>query len=188
MPKFRACAGMQAPGYTAIRVTRLAAQQCTGCPCATRRDTVYNITDWVAAYPGSEVILEAAGGSIDPYWGIFTIHNTACIYELLEQYRIRFVHSDDLINSKPTVHETEDPFQHNLPRDSKLRIITAKPCNVKRLMTHRAAPSPRTSLFMCGTTCGCLRLWTKNSTSRSSCLMVLPNIRRCKISVTNSSL
>ncbi|KAF4637538.1 hypothetical protein G7Y89_g535 [Cudoniella acicularis] len=103
----------------------------SGSPWVTRGDKVYNITDWVAAHPGGEVILEAAGGSIDPYWDIFTIHKTAHIYEILEQYRIGFVHSDDLVDGKPVVQEIEDPFQHDPLRSSRLRTITAKPCNAE---------------------------------------------------------
>ncbi|KAH6680877.1 Oxidoreductase, molybdopterin-binding domain-containing protein [Halenospora varia] len=103
----------------------------SGSPWVTRGDKVYNITDWVAAHPGGEVILEAAGGSIDPYWDIFTIHKTAYIYEILEQYRIGFVHSDDLVDGKPAVQEIEDPFQHDPLRSSRLRTITAKPCNAE---------------------------------------------------------
>jgi sulfite oxidase len=103
----------------------------SGSPWVTRGDKVYDITDWVAAHPGGEVILEAAGGSIDPYWDIFTIHKTAYIYEIPEQYRIGFVHSDDLVDGKPAVQEIEDPFQHDPPRDSRLRTITVKPCNVE---------------------------------------------------------
>jgi sulfite oxidase len=28
---------------------------------------VYDITDWIAGHPGGEVILRAAGGSVEPY-------------------------------------------------------------------------------------------------------------------------
>src|SRR5947207_5368689 len=39
-----------------------------------RGTKVYDITDWVPAHPGGEVILRAAGGTIDKYWDIFSIH------------------------------------------------------------------------------------------------------------------
>jgi sulfite oxidase len=100
-------------------------------PWVTHDDKVYNITDWVAAHPGGDVILEAAGGSIDQYWDIFTIHKTAYIYEILEQYKIGFIHADDLVNGKPAVEEIEDPFQNDPQRSSRLRTITAKPCNAE---------------------------------------------------------
>ena len=103
----------------------------SGNPWITSGDKVYDITDWIDAHPGGKVILEAAGGSIDPYWDIFTIHKTPYIYEILEQYRIGFIHSDDLVDGKPAVQEIEDPFQKDPPRSSRLRTITAKPYNAE---------------------------------------------------------
>ena len=49
-----------------------------------RGDRVYDITDWVPNRPGGEVILRAAGGSLDPYWDIFTIHQKQDVYDVLE--------------------------------------------------------------------------------------------------------
>jgi Cytochrome b5-like Heme/Steroid binding domain len=36
-------------------------------PWVIRGNNVYDITEWVAGHPGGEVILRAAGGSVDPY-------------------------------------------------------------------------------------------------------------------------
>ncbi|KAK1091706.1 hypothetical protein LTR48_005756 [Friedmanniomyces endolithicus] len=49
-----------------------------------RGDKVYDITDWVPNHPGGEVILRAAGGSLEPYWNIFTIHQKQEVYDVLE--------------------------------------------------------------------------------------------------------
>jgi sulfite oxidase len=103
----------------------------SGSPWVTRGDKVYDITDWVAAHPGGDVILQAAGGSIDQYWDIFTIHKTLYIYEILVQYKIGFVDVKDLVDGKPAVQDIEDPFSQDPTRDSRLRIITAKPCNAE---------------------------------------------------------
>ncbi|KAK2068151.1 hypothetical protein P8C59_002810 [Phyllachora maydis] len=35
-------------------------------PWVTHEDKVYDITDWVAAHPGGDVILRAAGGALEP--------------------------------------------------------------------------------------------------------------------------
>jgi cytochrome b involved in lipid metabolism len=53
-----------------------------------RGDRVYDITDWVPNHPGGDVILRAVGGSVEPYWNIFTIHRNKDVYEILEQYFI----------------------------------------------------------------------------------------------------
>jgi sulfite oxidase len=36
-------------------------------PWVIRGNNVYDITDWIAGHPGGEVILRAAGGSVEPY-------------------------------------------------------------------------------------------------------------------------
>jgi sulfite oxidase len=103
----------------------------SGSPWVTHEDKVYDITDWVAAHPGGDVILRAAGGSIDPYWNIFTIHKTPYIYEILDQYKIGFIDAADLVDGKPAAQEIEDPFQDDPSRDPKLITITPKPRNAE---------------------------------------------------------
>ena len=100
-------------------------------PWVTRGDKVYDITDWVKAHPGGEVILRAAGGSIDPYWDIFSIHKTQYVYDILDQYLIGLVHSDDLINGEPARDQIEDPFANDPRRDARLIALTAKPQNAE---------------------------------------------------------
>jgi sulfite oxidase len=97
----------------------------------TYEDKVYNITDWVAAHPGGDVILRAAGGSIDPYWDIFTIHKAAHVYEILAQYLIGYIDAADLVNGKPAAEEIEDPFEQDPERDPRLITHTAKPRNAE---------------------------------------------------------
>ncbi|KAI8947873.1 Oxidoreductase, molybdopterin-binding domain-containing protein [Xylaria longipes] len=94
-------------------------------------DKVYDITDWVGAHPGGEVILRAAGGSIEPYWDIFAIHKSQYVRDILEQYVVGKVHSDDLENGRPLQNAIEDPFITDPKRDTRLRQITQKPCNAE---------------------------------------------------------
>ncbi|KAI0547009.1 Oxidoreductase, molybdopterin-binding domain-containing protein [Xylaria curta] len=94
-------------------------------------DKVYDITDWVGAHPGGEVILRAAGGSIEPYWDIFAIHKSQYVRDILEQYVVGKVHSDDLENGRPLQNAIEDPFISDPKRDTRLRQITEKPCNAE---------------------------------------------------------
>ena len=100
-------------------------------PWVTSGDKVYNITDWIAAHPGGDVILRAAGGSIDPYWDIFTIHKAPHVYEILSQYLIGYVDAVDLVDGKPSAESIEDPFDRDPVRDKRLVTHTAKPRNAE---------------------------------------------------------
>lgn len=103
-------------------------------PWVTYADKVYDITDWVGAHPGGDVILRAAGGPIEPYWDIFTIHkNSPYVRDILEQYCVGYIHMDDLdrATKKPKMDEIEDPFAQDPERDSRLVTHTAKPRNAE---------------------------------------------------------
>lgn len=79
-------------------------------PWVTRGRSVYDITDWVGAHPGGEVILRAAGGSIDPYWNILTIHKRQDVYDILEQYKCGEIDDLDLVDGEMLAQFIEDPF------------------------------------------------------------------------------
>ncbi|KAI1400268.1 Oxidoreductase, molybdopterin-binding domain-containing protein [Hypoxylon fuscum] len=100
-------------------------------PWVIYEDKVYDITDWIPAHPGGEVILRAAGGSIEPYWDIFSIHKSAYVREILDQYVVGKVHPDDLENGRPLQDHIEDPFMADPVRDTRLKKLTLKPCNAE---------------------------------------------------------
>lgn len=100
-------------------------------PWVTKGTSVYDITDWVGAHPGGEVILRAAGGSIDPYWDIFTIHKRQDVYDILEQYKIGEIDGRDLVEGHLPAESIEDPFLADPNRDPRLRTLTARPCNAE---------------------------------------------------------
>ncbi|KAI1770295.1 Oxidoreductase, molybdopterin-binding domain-containing protein [Hypoxylon cercidicola] len=100
-------------------------------PWVIYEDKVYDITDWVPAHPGGEVILRAAGGSIEPYWDIFSIHKSAYVREILQQYVVGKIHPDDLEDGRPLQSRIEDPFVTDPTRDSRLTKLTQKPCNAE---------------------------------------------------------
>lgn len=108
-------------------------------PWVMYEDKVYDITDWVGAHPGGEVILRAAGSSIEPYWNIFSIHKTPYVREILEQYLVGKVHPDDLVDGRPSQEYIEDPFETDPQRDERLGVITQKPCNAETPGTELAA-------------------------------------------------
>ncbi|VUC20940.1 unnamed protein product, partial [Clonostachys rosea] len=95
---------------------------------------VYDITDWVPAHPGGDVILRAAGGSIDRYWDIFAIHKSQYVYDILSQYLIGHVDAADLTpdGSRPAQSEdVEDPFSDDPARHADLITRTLKPRNAE---------------------------------------------------------
>ncbi|MBE3044153.1 molybdopterin-dependent oxidoreductase, partial [Candidatus Bathyarchaeota archaeon] len=100
-------------------------------PWVTFEDKIYDITDWVPAHPGGDVILRAAGGSIDAYWDIFVIHKQPYVREILDTYLIGFVHSSDLVDGRIPHENIEDPFLDDPKRDPALIVLTAKPCNAE---------------------------------------------------------
>ena len=96
-----------------------------------RGDRVYDITDWVPNHPGGEVILRAVGGSIEPYWDIFTIHKKQDVYDILEQYFIGKIDPRDLVNGKAPAGSISDPFETDPKRDQSLITHSARPCNAE---------------------------------------------------------
>lgn len=100
-------------------------------PWVIHGDKVYDITDWVPAHPGGDVILRAAGGSIDRYWDIFSIHKNAYVYDILAQYLIGYVHSADLSPDGGVADVVEDPFSQDPTRHEALITRTEKPRNAE---------------------------------------------------------
>ncbi len=96
----------------------------------TYKNRVYNITDWVPAHPGGQVILRAAGGAIDKYWDIFTIHKNKDVHEILETYFIGQVDPQDLDeNGRVPAKELDDPFKTDPERSSNFTVHTPRPFN-----------------------------------------------------------
>lgn len=100
-------------------------------PWVTHGDKVYDITEWISAHPGGQVILRAAGGSIEPYWNIFTIHKNQYVYDILNQYLIGYIHQADLVDGKPAQETIEDPFADDPVRHPDLITRTQKPRNAE---------------------------------------------------------
>ncbi|KAF2237271.1 molybdopterin binding oxidoreductase [Viridothelium virens] len=107
----------------------------------TRGTKVYDITDWIEAHPGGEVILRAAGGSIDPYWKLFTIHQKQDVYDILESYLIGVIDPQDLVNGQLPTDDIDDPFQTDPKRDTRLLVHSNRPCNAE-------TPGPQLSAFI----------------------------------------
>ncbi|KAI6793812.1 hypothetical protein KC363_g5594 [Hortaea werneckii] len=96
-----------------------------------RGDRVYDITDWIPNHPGGEVIMRAVGGSIEPYWNIFTIHQKQDVYDVLEQYFIGLIDPRDLVNGRAPADQIDDPFKSDPTRDEELIVHSARPFNAE---------------------------------------------------------
>ena len=100
-------------------------------PWVIRGQSIYDITEWVAGHPGGEVILRAAGGSVEPYWKIFSIHQKQEVYDILEQYLIGSVDERDLVDGQVPADSIVDPFLDDPKRDGKLMLLSTTPCNAE---------------------------------------------------------
>lgn len=97
----------------------------------TRGTSVYDITEWIPAHPGGNVILNAAGGSIDAFWDIFTIHLKPEVADILESYKIGEIDAQDLVDGKVPSVAITDPFQAEPDRDRRLIVHSQKPRNAE---------------------------------------------------------
>ena len=97
---------------------------------------VYDITEWIPAHPGGEVILRATGGTVDRYWDIFTIHKKKEVYDQLEMYFIGEIDPQDLIDGKVPDNGVEDPFSTDPLRDQSLIMLSDRPCNAETSLNN----------------------------------------------------
>uniref|UniRef100_A0A182NC90 sulfite oxidase n=1 Tax=Anopheles dirus TaxID=7168 RepID=A0A182NC90_9DIPT len=88
---------------------------------------VYDITSFVPKHPGSDKVMLAAGGAIDPFWHIFQQHNTKEVLSLLETYRIGNLRADDVVGTK----DLHDPWSGEPKRHPILKAATQKPFNAE---------------------------------------------------------
>ena len=98
-------------------------------PWILHHNRVYDITSFLPLHPGGDIILRAAGGSIDPYWDIFSIHKTNGAAELLEEYYIGDLDERDL-DGKGKVG-VDDPFKGDPERDGGLVVLNWRPFNAE---------------------------------------------------------
>ncbi|USW59134.1 Putative oxidoreductase, molybdopterin-binding domain, eukaryotic molybdopterin oxidoreductase [Septoria linicola] len=99
--------------------------------------SVYDITSFIDAHPGGEVILRACGGSIDPYWKLFSIHNKPEVEKILDGFYIGDLDQQD-IDAEGNINWSgiagsciDDPFKDDPERDPELIVRTPKPCNAE---------------------------------------------------------
>ena len=95
----------------------------------TYKDGVYDITEFLPQHPGgTDKLMLAAGGAIDPYWHVFPQHNTEQIIDMLEVYRVGNVAVADRSTRQPQkgCHYAKDP-----ERSPVLKVNTLEPFNAE---------------------------------------------------------
>lgn len=92
-------------------------------------DGVYDITKFVDLHPGGEIILLAAGGSLEPFWNLYAVHKTPEVYEMLEEMRIGKLDTKDVVAI--TKEDLEDPYANDPIRHPALRPVSIKPFNAE---------------------------------------------------------
>ncbi|KAI5741315.1 hypothetical protein M8J76_012407 [Diaphorina citri] len=93
------------------------------------RQGVYDITEFVQMHPGGEIIMKAAGGSIEPFWAMYGVHLQDEVFELLESYRIGNISQED---SKLAAKDiASDPYVMEPVRSPLLKATSLKPYNAE---------------------------------------------------------
>lgn len=69
------------------------------------QDGVYDITEFIKVHPGgSDKLMMAAGGAIDPFWEMYPFHKVDSVKSLLAKYKIGQLHPDDQIKPEDLVN------------------------------------------------------------------------------------
>lgn len=90
---------------------------------------VYDITKFIEGHPGGELILLAAGRSIEPFWNIYQLHRNKNILEMLEELRIG--NFDQKSSSQSSQSELDDPWIYEPKRSPRLTVRSQKPFNAE---------------------------------------------------------
>ncbi|XP_054259054.1 sulfite oxidase isoform X3 [Macrosteles quadrilineatus] len=94
----------------------------------TYKQGVYDITEFVHNHPGGDKILMAAGGSVEPFWLMYAVHNNPQILDILEQHRIGNISVED---AKVATSNMEDPYSNEPRRHPALKPSSNKPFNAE---------------------------------------------------------
>ncbi|KNC45918.1 sulfite oxidase [Thecamonas trahens ATCC 50062] len=96
---------------------------------------VFDITDFVPAHPGGEVILKAAGGAIDPFWALYEQHKTEAVLDILNSLQIGVLTADDAAaveaKAAKTAATTDSPYANEPDRSPLLVVRKEQPFNAE---------------------------------------------------------
>nr|XP_033792921.1 sulfite oxidase, mitochondrial [Geotrypetes seraphini]XP_033792922.1 sulfite oxidase, mitochondrial [Geotrypetes seraphini] len=89
---------------------------------------VFNITEFVDMHPGGNRILLAAGGSLEPFWAMYGIHNQKHVLEILSAYKIGELSPEEQASGPA---DLSDPYAQDPPRHPALKVNSMKPFNAE---------------------------------------------------------
>lgn len=96
---------------------------------------IYDITDFIKSHPGGpEKILMAAGGSLEPFWNMYTIHKEkAQVQAILRSHVIGRLAQKDMAEVKEDISYHEDPYENEPRRHALLKAntLSEKPLNAE---------------------------------------------------------
>lgn len=88
---------------------------------------MYDLTTFAKNHPGgSDKLLMAAGGPIEPWWKMYPFHQEANIVSILAEFKIGQLHPDDILDEKD-LPDFKELQSQNLQRSSKLRVLSQFP-------------------------------------------------------------
>lgn len=117
---------------------------------------VYNITDFISNHPGgSEKIIQAAGGPVEPWWNLYRQHfSTDLPMVLMDKMVIGKLAESDQASVDEYMERLleEDPYAMEPDRDDGLRVHSETPMNAEspyeRMLDSYLTPN-EVSSFSC---------------------------------------
>lgn len=96
----------------------------------TYKDGVYDVTEFLPQHPGgTDKLMLAAGGAVDPYWQVFAQHGTAEVEGMIEEHRIGNITPSDRVPT--TSAATEGPYAEDPVRSPIFKVNTKEPFNAE---------------------------------------------------------
>lgn len=105
---------------------------------------VYDATKFIEKHPGgAEKLMLAAGGKLEPFWGLYQQHNTPHVLNILEELKIGHLEGYQV----SAVSDDVDPYLNDPPRSPILKVLTQKPFNAETPTSLLAAKQITPSEF-----------------------------------------
>lgn len=94
---------------------------------------VYDVTEFIACHPGGDILLRAAGSSVEPYWDMYAQHRQEYVYEVLEEMRVgNLAPADVAANAAARAAEQRpDAYANEPARWDGLQVRSAAPFNAE---------------------------------------------------------
>lgn len=116
---------MELPVYRRVEIQRVAREEKK--VWVTYGEGVYDLTSFAKSHPGgSDKLLMATGGPIEPFWEMYPFHKKENVISLLKEYQIGRLHPDDVIDPKNLPDFSELQTQ-NLGRSEELLLLSKFP-------------------------------------------------------------